>query len=109
MILVFYESIDRISGIGSKRKQLFEKIGISNICDLLYHFPRKLDDRSNVKKIIEVADGEYVTLKVTPVGEMNISRIKGNLTVFKICAFFLLTSWVEMCYNFSAAAGRLRE
>lgn len=83
VIFVFYDGIEKLSGIGEKRRLLFEKLGIKNICDLLYHFPRKLDDRSNIKKIIEAVDGEYVTLKVTPVGEMTISRIKGNMTVYK--------------------------
>ena len=83
VICLFYESIDKISGIGEKRKQLLSKLNIFNICDILYHFPRKLQDRSNIKRIIETADGEYATLKVTPTGEMTVSRIRGNLTVYK--------------------------
>ncbi len=83
MIYLFYKSIDQISGIGEKRKQLLKKLEIFNICDILYHFPRRLDDRSNLKKILETYDGEYATLKVTPAAEMTVSRIRGNLTVYK--------------------------
>lgn len=83
VIYLFYKSIDRISGIGEKRKQALQKLNIFNICDILYHFPRRLDDRSNLKKILETHDGEYVTLKVTPAAEMTVSRIRGNLTVYK--------------------------
>ena len=83
VIYLFYESIDQIPGIGEKRKQALKKLGIFNVCDILYHFPRKLDDRSNLKKILETHDGEYATLKVTPSAEMTVSRIRGNLTVYK--------------------------
>ena len=83
MIFVFYKSIDCISGIGEKRKQDLAKLGIFNICDMLYHFPRRLDDRSNILKISQAKNGEQVTLCVTPTGEMTASRIRGNLTVFK--------------------------
>jgi len=83
VIFVFYENIKRVPGVGPARESDLKKLGIKTIGDMLYHFPRKLDDRSNYKKIAEICDGDYVTVRVTPKGEMTENRIKKNMTVYK--------------------------
>lgn len=57
------ENID--IGIDIKHINKLEKLGIKNIYELLYYFPRAYDDRTNIKKIGELRGEEYVVLKGT--------------------------------------------
>ena len=52
-----------IKGIGPKRAQTLEKIGVLNVRDLLFYFPRRYEDRSQFKNISDVKPGDIVTVK----------------------------------------------
>ena len=56
----FDESIKKISGIGDKKAKYFEKLNIKTIKDLLFHFPVRYEDRSNLKKFNEIYSDERV-------------------------------------------------
>ncbi|MGC8843319.1 MAG: ATP-dependent DNA helicase RecG, partial [bacterium] len=47
-----------IKGVGEKRAYVLSKLGIQTAQDLLYHFPRRWEDRRHFKKIRELVDGE---------------------------------------------------
>lgn len=55
--------ITAVSGIGPKYKKKLEKLDIFTIEDLLYHFPFRYDDFSQVKKISELQEGEKATVR----------------------------------------------
>ncbi|GAB4459231.1 MAG: ATP-dependent DNA helicase RecG [Armatimonadaceae bacterium] len=61
--------VHRIKGIGEKTATLFTKIGIATVYDLLTTFPRRYEDRSQFRRIVELQDGEAATIigKVTSV------------------------------------------
>ena len=48
--------------IGEVRKEALENVGIFNAEDLLYYFPRKYLDRSNVKDMNQLIVGEECTV-----------------------------------------------
>ncbi|MBO8131688.1 MAG: ATP-dependent DNA helicase RecG [Candidatus Marinimicrobia bacterium] len=50
-----------LKGIGEKRANALKKEGINTLLDLLYYFPRKYIDRSNLLKISELPIGKEVT------------------------------------------------
>lgn len=52
-------------GLDAKSIKKLEKLGMKNIYDMLYYFPRAYDDRTNIKKIGELRGEEYVVLKAT--------------------------------------------
>jgi len=54
--------IHTIKRIGSGRLKLFEKLGIKTVKDLLYYFPRRYEDRSNITKIGMLLDGQVQTV-----------------------------------------------
>lgn len=60
--LDFQAPITTIKGIGEKRQQALERMGISTINDLLYTFPRRHDDYSKLKPIGSLWYGEFVTI-----------------------------------------------
>jgi ATP-dependent DNA helicase RecG len=51
-----------VRGIGQKQAQLLEKIGINTVEDMIYYFPRRYDDYSELKLIKDLSYGEEVTI-----------------------------------------------
>ncbi|MFN3346367.1 MAG: ATP-dependent DNA helicase RecG [Candidatus Bipolaricaulaceae bacterium] len=45
-------------GVGEKREALFHKLGIRTVEDLLTFFPRRLEDRTQLRPIKDLRDGE---------------------------------------------------
>ena len=58
-----------VKGIGAKSADVFGKIGLFTVGDLLTHFPRRYEDRSRFRSVMELRDGENATIvgKVTSV------------------------------------------
>ncbi len=52
-----YASVKSIRGIGDRNIQIFKKLGIERIIDLLRYFPRRYQDYSNLKTIDRVEYG----------------------------------------------------
>lgn len=65
MYNILGEDIQYIKGIGPKKAEKLKKLGINNIKDALFYFPRQFEDRSVEKKIVQLEDGEKSTIKVT--------------------------------------------
>ena len=60
--LDFKAPITTIKGIGEKKQQALERMGVQSINDLLYTFPRRHDDYSKLKPIGSLWYGEFVTV-----------------------------------------------
>lgn len=54
-----------ISGIGPKSSKTLKKLGLETLGDLLWHFPRRYDDYSQLKTINRLWYGEEVTIIAT--------------------------------------------
>lgn len=52
--------VRELKGVGDKKAQLLAKLNIFAIGDLLMHYPRTYQDRTNIKRIAELRDGEEV-------------------------------------------------
>ena len=53
-----------IKGIGPKKEELLNEKGIFDIKDLLLFYPNKFEDRSMLKKVKDLKDGEYAYLEL---------------------------------------------
>ena len=60
---VLDKNIQFVKGIGPKKASKLNKLNIFTIKDLLYYFPRAYEDRSNVKKIWQLAHDEKACTK----------------------------------------------
>jgi ATP-dependent DNA helicase RecG len=56
------QPVSQVSGIGPKRQEQFERLGIRTVGDLLLHFPRRYDDYSQMKIVNQLRPGEEVTV-----------------------------------------------
>jgi len=78
------ESVQFLKGVGPTRIKHLEKLGINTVYDLLTHFPREYEDRSNIKKIQDFLAGEMVVFVARVATKPQIRR-KGrgfSLTYF---------------------------
>lgn len=76
-------SIQYIKGVGPKRAELFNKMGLFTVEDILYNLPRRYEDRSNFTPISKVIIGQYHTLK----GEIltfGLKRTKKGSSIFQV-------------------------
>ena len=55
-------SIRYVKGVGEAREKKLAKLGIHTLRDLICYFPRKYEDRGNVKNISELRDGEVCSI-----------------------------------------------
>jgi ATP-dependent DNA helicase RecG len=51
-----------VQGVGQKQAQLLAKLGLHTVGDLIYYFPRRYDDYSELKLIKDLKYGEEVTI-----------------------------------------------
>ncbi|MHB8294698.1 MAG: ATP-dependent DNA helicase RecG [Acidimicrobiales bacterium] len=52
--------VDRLSGVGPKKKEALEALGIVTVWDLLTHYPRRYIDRTNQLRLSEAVPGSEV-------------------------------------------------
>lgn len=75
------DSIKFVKGIGEARAKLFEKLGIFSVSDMLFHLPRALEDRSEVKTISQLIDGETVCVRGALASGVKTYRTRNRVTV----------------------------
>lgn len=75
------DDIRYLKGIGEKRVELFHKLGVFNIQDLLYHLPRGYEDRTDIREISELSEGESVCVRVYPAGGIRSFRARTGARV----------------------------
>lgn len=71
--------IEYLKGVGPMRGQLLRKeLGIASFGDLLFFYPFRYEDKSNLKKISQLIDGENVLIKgkITDYEEIGVGRKK---------------------------------
>ena len=81
-----YDDVRYLKGIGEARAKLLEKLDIRTVYDLISYFPRGYEDRSVIRDLREITDGETGCVRAVVVSTPLLSRIrKGlNLTRFRI-------------------------
>lgn len=71
-----------LKGVGDKRAQILAKLELYTLQDLLYHLPRRYEDRSHFRRIAHARPGEAATFAGRIVTVDNLSPRKG-LTLTK--------------------------
>ncbi len=71
-----------ISGIGPAIAEKLERLGVKTIRDLLYLFPRRYDDFSNLRPINRLQYGDEVTIMGT-VWAAGEKRVRGGAAIFQ--------------------------
>lgn len=79
----FHVPVERLEGVGSERARLLKRLGIDTIGDLLFHFPHRYEDRSQLMSLGHLADGQVGTCWGIVVG-VQVLRPRPNLSILKV-------------------------
>lgn len=71
MELLFNEPVEKLKGVGDKRKEALEKLGIKTIWNLLTHFPFRYEDLT-VQDIETIEDRQKVVLQGVLVAQAHV-------------------------------------
>ena len=89
--------IRTLKGIGDKKAQAFNRLGIFTVYDLISFYPRKYEDRSLVRNISDLTDGDTCCIKAVVADDPKLSRIRRGLEIVRFRAFDD-TGLVEISY-----------
>lgn len=96
------DSVQYIKGIGEKKAQLFNRLGISTVSDLLWHLPRDFEDRSIIKNISDLFDGETVCVRAHLIQGIRSFKSGGGIricqTAFSDGSGILKVTWFNSPY-----------
>lgn len=70
-------------GVGPRMALVLKKLGMFTIRDILYHFPRRHEDRTRFAKISQLNHGEASTILGTVISADNI-QTRGSLVLTKV-------------------------
>lgn len=71
-------STENLPGIGPKKKEQLASLGLHTVMDVLLHAPLRYEDRSRIKDIAALSDGEKASVTGRAVGKMNVIRKNGK-------------------------------
>jgi ATP-dependent DNA helicase RecG len=77
------DPVTRLTALGPKRAAAFHSLGIHTLGDLLLYTPRDWQDRSRMKTISQVVDGEIATVQARVLSSVNI-RTRGHLIITEV-------------------------
>lgn len=78
--------IQYIKGVGEKRAQLFHKLGIFTIDNLIHYYPRKYIDWSKTLTVKQAEADRSVFIKATMITPVREAKIRKGMTLYK-CNF----------------------
>lgn len=77
------QNVQYVKSIGPAKVPLLNNLNIYTLEDLLTYFPREYEDRTKIKKISELIDGEEVTIEAKVVSEPNVNYVRKNMVIIK--------------------------
>lgn len=87
MSSLYKTSIENLKGIGKKRAELFNRLGLYSVGDVLEFYPRKYENWTDITPIEQAEDGQTVCIKATIGNFINSVRTKGGKLLTKFSAF----------------------
>ncbi|MBR5322023.1 MAG: ATP-dependent DNA helicase RecG [Clostridia bacterium] len=83
----FLTPIGSLAGIGKKRRESFFALGITNVEELLYHFPRAYQNRGNILSLAMTPDGTVGAFVLTVASNPQTFMLKNRKQITKFIAF----------------------
>lgn len=80
-------NIQYLKGVGEKRAALFAKLGLHTTDDLLTHYPRAYEDRTDIRPISALVPGDSVCVRAMVGASVTCHTIRGGADLYKTHAF----------------------
>ncbi len=81
---ILNQNITTLNGIGQKRAESFRTLGVFTVNDLLRFYPRTYEDRTTIKKIAEIKEGDTVCVRARAVSPLRENHIRKNMYVCSV-------------------------
>ena len=81
---ILNQNITVLNGIGQKRAESFRTLGVFTLNDLLRYYPRTYEDRTSIKKIAEIKDGDTVCVRARAVSPLKENYVRKNMYVCSV-------------------------
>ena len=79
----FSTDVRYIKGIGEQRAKSLQKLGITNLRELISYFPRAYEDRREYRRIADLIPGENACVRAVVATEPKLSHIRKGLDLVK--------------------------
>lgn len=84
MASLFEFPIEHLKGIGKKRGELFRKLGVRSVGELICYYPRTYEDWSNYVNIADLQANEICCVKAMVIAPPSESRVAGGKIITKV-------------------------
>lgn len=84
MASLFEQPIEFLKGVGKKRAELFRKLGVNSVGDLICYYPRTYEDWSNFVNISDLKAEETCCIKAVVTAPPSESRVSGGRIITKV-------------------------
>ncbi len=108
-MLDILSNIRYLKGVGEKRAEILNKLGIDTVGALLRYYPRAYEDFKNIKKIADCDYDEKVCIKAKIITPITEHKIRQNMTIFKFSVFDGTATMSVSIFNAKYLAGKLNE
>jgi len=75
--------VQYVKGVGPRVAAILQKLGIATVQDLLYHLPRRHEDRTHFARVAQLRHGETATILGKVIAADNIST-RGKMVITKV-------------------------
>ena len=75
------QNITTLNGIGQKRAESFRTLGVYTVEDLLRFYPRTYEDRTQIKKIAQIKEGDTVCIRARAISPLRENPVRKNMYV----------------------------
>ncbi|MCQ2450801.1 MAG: ATP-dependent DNA helicase RecG [Clostridia bacterium] len=72
-----------LKGVGEKRAEILNTLGIATVGALLRYYPRGYEDFSKITPIFDCSDGQKVCVKAKIVSPVTEHRIRSNMIIYR--------------------------
>ena len=73
-----------VRGIGEARAKSLQKLGVTNLRELISYFPRAYEDRREYRRIADLAPGESACVRAVVAAEPTLARVRRGLELVKL-------------------------
>ncbi|MCK4533363.1 ATP-dependent DNA helicase RecG [bacterium] len=96
--MMFKSDVQYLKGVGPRKAELLENLGVKTVYDLITYFPKEYEDRRQLKKISQVQDGEETGIQAQVINQKIIYTRKRN-GILKIFLTDNSEEVVLVCFN----------
>ncbi len=94
------DEVVRLAGVNARTKRKLDNLGIKTVEDLIYHFPHRHDDFTNIRDIAQLVPGENQTVLATvwEVRETGRGRVKSAQAILGDETGNIRVTWFNQGY-----------